>query len=77
VQEMWLDAGRREGCVICLQEHHTYNVISYVTLALQLKQQQKIKMWQEMYAICSIYFIYLFTFWSVNDGFRGPAYTGC
>jgi hypothetical protein len=76
VQEMWLDAGRREGRVICLQEHHTYNVISYVTLALQLKQQQ-IMMSQEMYAICNIYFIYLFTFWLDNDWFRGPVYTGC
>jgi hypothetical protein len=45
-----LDASRREGGVVRLQEHDAHNVITDVSLTLQLQQQSgmpKHEMWEE------------------------------
>lgn len=42
MQEVGLDAGRREGRVVCLQEHDADDVVSDVALPLELRGGVKI-----------------------------------
>jgi len=50
MQEVGLDASRREGGVIRLKEHDAHNVITDVSLTLELQEQNgkpAHEMWEE------------------------------